>query len=180
MYVPVLLPDSDQSVAVRVFVSDAALTEGVNRSLGILALLGTPAADDLFHQAVAQSAPAVIEAAEGRRSMTTSDQVTAAVSAARDSGPSRIMAPIPGKVVAVNVAEGDTVEPGQALVVLEAMKMENELIAEQSGIVATVHAGTGATVEAGELLAHPVLGGYGQHQQSEESRDSGQREIWSY
>jgi len=75
-----------------------------------------------------------------------------AVSAARDSGPSRILAPIPGKVVAVKVEPGDEVEPGQALVVLEAMKMENELAADQAGKVAAIHVAAGETVEGGELL----------------------------
>ena len=72
--------------------------------------------------------------------------------AAHTRGASRVEAPIPGKVVAVNVEPGDQVEPGQSLVVLEAMKMENELAAEQGGTVAAVHATTGATVETGELL----------------------------
>lgn len=67
-------------------------------------------------------------------------------------GPSQITAPIPGKVVAVKVAPGDTVEPGQSLVVLEAMKMENELAAEQSGKVAKVHVAAGDTVATGTLL----------------------------
>ena len=61
-------------------------------------------------------------------------------------------APIPGKVVAIKVEVGDQVEPGQSLVVLEAMKMENELAAEQTGKVAAVHAEAGDTVEGGELL----------------------------
>ncbi len=68
------------------------------------------------------------------------------------SGSARIVAPIPGKVVAVKVAEGDVVESGQALVVLEAMKMENELLAESGGTVARVLAAPGATVEAGAVL----------------------------
>ncbi len=67
-------------------------------------------------------------------------------------GPSRIAAPIPGKVVAVQVAVGDEVGAGQPLVVLEAMKMENELAAEGSGRVVAVHVAPGATVEAGALL----------------------------
>lgn len=70
----------------------------------------------------------------------------------RDSGPSRLTAPIPGKVVAVKVSPGDEVAPGQPLVVLEAMKMENELAAEQAGRVAAVHVADGDTVESGELL----------------------------
>jgi biotin carboxyl carrier protein len=67
-------------------------------------------------------------------------------------GPSRIEAPIPGKVVAVQVAVGDEVEPGKPLVVLEAMKMENELTAEQPGRVAAVHVAPGQTVDRGAPL----------------------------
>lgn len=70
----------------------------------------------------------------------------------RDSGPSRLTAPIPGKVVAVKVSPGDEVVTGQALIVLEAMKMENELAAEQAGRVTAIHVADGATVESGELL----------------------------
>jgi biotin carboxyl carrier protein len=82
----------------------------------------------------------------------TPSEAVEAVSAARQAGASRLTAPIPGKVVAVKVEPGDQVEPGQPLVVLEAMKMENELAAEQSGKVAVVHATAGDTVEGGELL----------------------------
>ena len=82
----------------------------------------------------------------------TPAEAVEAVSAARDSGPSRVMAPIPGKVVAVKIEPGDEVEPGQALVVLEAMKMENELAADQAGKVIAIHVAAGDTVEGGELL----------------------------
>ena len=68
-------------------------------------------------------------------------------------GPSRLDAPIPGKVVKVHVNVGDEVEAGQPLVVLEAMKMENELTAEQAGKVIAVHVEPGQTVNAGEPLA---------------------------
>lgn len=74
------------------------------------------------------------------------------VGGARASGPSRLTAPIPGKVVAVKAAAGDEVAAGQALVVLEAMKMENELAAEQAGRVVSVHVADGDTVESGQLL----------------------------
>ena len=70
----------------------------------------------------------------------------------RSRGGSRVEAPIPGKVVAVKVKPGDAVEPGQPLVVLEAMKMENELVAEQAGRVAKVHIEPGTTVDSGTLL----------------------------
>ena len=75
-----------------------------------------------------------------------------ATAAAEAGGPSALEAPIPGKVVAVNAAVGDEVEPGQSLVVLEAMKMENELISEKGGRIAAIHASPGDTVEAGTVL----------------------------
>jgi biotin carboxyl carrier protein len=68
-------------------------------------------------------------------------------------GPSRLSAPIPGKVVKVHVAVGDEVVAGQPLVVLEAMKMENELTAEQAGKVIAVHVEPGQTVDTGVVLA---------------------------
>jgi acetyl/propionyl-CoA carboxylase alpha subunit len=75
-----------------------------------------------------------------------------AVGGGRESGPSRLTAPIPGKVVAVKAAPGDEVAAGQSLVVLEAMKMENELAAGKAGRVAAVHVADGDTVESGQLL----------------------------
>jgi len=62
------------------------------------------------------------------------------------------VAPMPGKVLQVLVAVGDAVEPGQPLVVLEAMKMETTLRAEVAGTVAAVSASPGAMVEAGAAL----------------------------
>ena len=59
---------------------------------------------------------------------------------------------MPGKIVRVLVAAGDTVEVRQPLVVVEAMKMENELRAERPGTVARVHVKDGASVEAGAPL----------------------------
>jgi biotin carboxyl carrier protein len=79
-------------------------------------------------------------------------EAVARAAAAEVHGPSRIEAPIPGKVVVVGVAPGDVVAVGQTVVVLEAMKMENELVAEQGGTVKAVHVAQGATVEAGALL----------------------------
>jgi acetyl/propionyl-CoA carboxylase alpha subunit len=75
-----------------------------------------------------------------------------AVASAKGRGASVVTAPIPGKVVAVTVAQGDEVEPGRPLVVLEAMKMENELTADQAGRVAAVRVAPGDTVEAGAVL----------------------------
>ena len=67
-------------------------------------------------------------------------------------GPSPVVAPMPGLVSQVQVAEGDPVEQGQAVVILEAMKMENQLRAEARGTVSKVHVQPGAAVEKGQLL----------------------------
>lgn len=64
-----------------------------------------------------------------------------------------VRAPMPGKVVRVLVAPGDTVEAGQGVMVVEAMKMQNEMKASRSGRVLAVAAKEGATVTAGEVLA---------------------------
>ena len=68
-------------------------------------------------------------------------------------GRSRIVSPMPGKVVRILVAQGDQVEADQGIVVVEAMKMQNELKAGRAGRVATLVAEEGATVAAGQVLA---------------------------
>ena len=67
-------------------------------------------------------------------------------------GPVAITAPMPGKVVAVLVKEGDEVEEGQGLVVVEAMKMENELKAPKAGVVTQLTANEGIAVDGGAIL----------------------------
>jgi biotin carboxyl carrier protein len=68
------------------------------------------------------------------------------------SGPQRLIAPMPGKVVRVLVKAGDTVTARQAMVVVEAMKMENELRASRDGTVTEIQVSEGMSVEAGALL----------------------------
>lgn len=67
-------------------------------------------------------------------------------------GVQTVLAPMPGKVVRVLVAPGDTVEAGQGLLVVEAMKMQNEMKAARAGSVLNLSAREGATVAAGEVL----------------------------
>lgn len=67
-------------------------------------------------------------------------------------GPQRVDAPMPGKIVRVLVAVGDEVQEGQALVVVEAMKMENELKSPKAGVVKELHAQEGQPVESGAKL----------------------------
>jgi pyruvate carboxylase subunit B len=82
--------------------------------------------------------------------MRTIRDLTAASSQA--SGPRPLTAPMPGLIVRVQVQVGDSVETGDALVVMEAMKMENELRASSGGIVSKIHVTVGTAVEKGALL----------------------------
>jgi pyruvate carboxylase subunit B len=68
------------------------------------------------------------------------------------AAPGAVVAPMPGLVVRIQVVEGQQVEAGAGLVVVEAMKMENELRAPGRGVVATVHVQVGQAVERGALL----------------------------
>lgn len=71
---------------------------------------------------------------------------------AAHAGPLEVRAIIPGRVVAVSVAEGDTVEAGQQLLVVEAMKMQNELRSPRAGTVERIAVGVGQTVDLAALL----------------------------
>jgi biotin carboxyl carrier protein len=72
--------------------------------------------------------------------------------ASANHGRQEIAASMPGKVIRVLVAAGETVEEGQGLVVVEAMKMQNEMKSPKTGRVAEVRARPDATVAAGEIL----------------------------
>lgn len=64
-----------------------------------------------------------------------------------------ISSPMPGKILAIKAAVGTAVERGQVVLILEAMKMENEIVASEAGTVATINVNVGDTVEAGDKLA---------------------------
>ena len=109
---------------------------------------------------------AVVEAASGELTVHVNGRlVSATVAGARGSwarrghdgaaagkGPQKILAPMPGKVLKVLVKAGDVVAARQGVVVVEAMKMENELKTARAGTVKEVKAVEGATVEAGSVL----------------------------
>lgn len=63
-----------------------------------------------------------------------------------------VNAPMPGNILRIDVAKGDTVKAGQVLVILEAMKMENEIVAPKDGTVAQVVTSKGAVVDTGSPL----------------------------
>ena len=68
------------------------------------------------------------------------------------SAATTISAPMPGTILSVNIKVGDTVQAGQVLFILEAMKMENEIMAPSGGTVTAVAATKGASVNSGDML----------------------------
>lgn len=71
---------------------------------------------------------------------------------AAGTGEGRLKAPMPGKILEIMVSEGDQVEPGDPVVILEAMKMENELKAPAQGIITSVAVNAGDSVEKNALI----------------------------
>ncbi len=79
-----------------------------------------------------------------------------AAPAAVPAGAQTVLAPMPGKILAVNIKPGDSVKRGQVIFILEAMKMQNEIMANQDGKISKVNTAVGQTVSTGDVLA--VLG----------------------
>ena len=75
-----------------------------------------------------------------------------APAAAAPAGGEQVTSPMPGTILSINVAAGDTVKRGQVLMVLEAMKMENEIMCPCDGKVVSVNTSKGSAVESGTLL----------------------------
>lgn len=76
----------------------------------------------------------------------------AAAPAAVPAGASTVTAPMPGTILSINVKAGDPVKKGQVLCILEAMKMENEIMAGNDGTVAAVSVSQGDSVSTGQVL----------------------------
>lgn len=76
----------------------------------------------------------------------------AAAPAAAPAGGEKVTSPMPGTILNVNVSAGTTVTAGQVLMILEAMKMENEIMAPRAGKIVSVNVEKGASVESGTLL----------------------------
>ena len=72
--------------------------------------------------------------------------------AAAPAGGETVVAPMPGNILAVNVQNGSAVKKGDVLMILEAMKMENEIMAPCDGTIASVNVTKGSTVETGAVL----------------------------
>ena len=69
------------------------------------------------------------------------------------AGSIKVSSPMPGKILAVKANVGDSVKKGQVILILEAMKMENEVVAPEDGTIASIDVTVGAMVESGDTLA---------------------------
>lgn len=144
---------------------DRASAAGLVAETGLVEVPGTPVrlvtVGDTVHRVIARRTGASggytlwvdgwrydVEALDERR-RAIRDLSAASAQAA---GPAPLTAPMPGLIVRVNVAVGDVVAAGQSMVVMEAMKMENELRAPSAGTVARINATEGSAVERGAVL----------------------------
>ena len=73
--------------------------------------------------------------------------------AAGGAGSIKDSSPMPGKILAVKANVGDSVKKGQVILILEAMKMENEVVAPEDGTIVSIDVTVGASVESGDTLA---------------------------
>lgn len=76
----------------------------------------------------------------------------AAATAPAAAGSEVVSSPMPGTIVSVNVTAGQNVKSGDVLIILEAMKMENEILAPRDGVVASISVSKGETVDSGAPL----------------------------
>lgn len=76
-----------------------------------------------------------------------------AVQPTAPAGAQTVLAPMPGKILAVNIKAGDAVKRGDVIFILEAMKMQNEIMANQDGQISSVSVTVGQTVSTGDVLA---------------------------
>ena len=100
------------------------------------------------YEAIVPSAPAAPAAAPAAAAAPPAAPAAAAVTGAGEA----VNAPMPGTILKVNVTQGQKVAEGAVLCVLEAMKMENEILAPKAGTVTQVLAAKGATVDTGAPL----------------------------
>lgn len=126
--------------ALRVYVPDADVPEAVDWMI----------VDNRPYEMIFDSDLRSVQLEGMRHTIQVRDKETRGVRPA--SGDGRIKAPIPGLIARLNVEPGQAVEAGQTVLVLEAMKMENEIRASKGGVVRQVHVKPGQTVVLSETL----------------------------
>ena len=104
------------------------------------------------YEAYAPAAPAPVAAAPVAAAPAAAPAAPAAPDGAALAAGEVVKSPMPGNILKINVAQGQKVNEGDVLIVLEAMKMENEIVATKSGTVAQIVTAKGAVVETGAPL----------------------------
>ena len=104
------------------------------------------------YEAYAPAAPAPVAAAPVAAAPAAAPAAPAAHAGAALAAGEVVKSPMPGNILKINVSQGQKVNEGDVLIVLEAMKMENEIVATKSGTVAQIVTAKGAVVETGAPL----------------------------
>ncbi|MGA8942339.1 MAG: biotin/lipoyl-containing protein [Thermoactinomyces sp.] len=109
--------------------------------------------EEIESGATAPVKPAVNPAGSAAPTVTAAPKQTAAPSKPVTNGASNsIKAPMPGSILSVKVNEGEKVKAGQVLLILEAMKMENEIVAPKDGVIDKIYIATGQSVSTDDPL----------------------------
>ena len=104
------------------------------------------------YEAYAPAVPAPVAAAPVAAAPAAAPAAPAAPAGAALAAGEVVKSPMPGNILKINVSQGQKVNEGDVLIVLEAMKMENEIVATKSGTVAQIVTAKGAVVETGAPL----------------------------
>ena len=108
--------------------------------------------DVVVEEVAADAAPAPVAAPAVKSAPAAAPAPAAKPAAPAANAKFSVSAPMPGNILAVNVKVGDKVAKGAVLCILEAMKMENEVMAPEAGTVTSVTVSKGSTVQAGDVL----------------------------
>ena len=100
----------------------------------------------------------VEEGAAGSAASAPKAAAPKAAAPAGAAGSVKVNAPMPGKILSVKASAGQAVKKGDVIMILEAMKMENEVVAPQDGTVASINVAAGDSVEAGAVLGGTDFG----------------------
>ncbi len=109
--------------------------------------------DVTVEEGTSNGAPAAAPRAAAPAPRAAAPAAPKAAAPAGAEGSVKVAAPMPGKILGVKAAVGQAVKKGDVIVVLEAMKMENEIVAPSDGTIASINVAAGDSVEAGQTLA---------------------------